>query len=285
MRAVVLVLIAACGRIGFSERTGGDAADTAPDAACTFGPWTPPVRHLEISSNTIDNGPTLSPDGTSLYFHSSRPGTQDLFFASRADPSGSFDAPVAVTGVNTDSADRDPSLVGDHLYFSSDRAGGESIYVATLTAPGVVGAVDELVELGVGSFAPHVTSDELEMFYSDGNAMFHATRASTTVPWQVQGTIDELDGNADDGYATMADDNLTIFFETSRNGTGQIFTATRPARDQPFGAPTRVVELDLAGTNAADPAITLDGRTMVFGSDRDTPGAGNDLFISTRSCL
>jgi Tol biopolymer transport system component len=119
------------------------------------------------------------------------------------------------------------------------------------------------------------------MIYGDGGDLIRATRATTAVPWVFDRVIDELDSPAPDGFPTMTDDGLTIWFESDRNNAKEIITATRPARDQPFSAATRVDELNLAGTESADPAVSGDGTTMIFGSDRD---GTFDLFISTRVC-
>src|SRR5882672_3180623 len=111
---VVVLLIGGCGRWGFGgmpdagAHGDGGAADVArdgpPDAACTWGAFSAPVRLAgPINSSTDDWGPAISRDGTEIYFHSFRgaSGTADLWHASRASIAVDFSAPTMIAALST----------------------------------------------------------------------------------------------------------------------------------------------------------------------------------------
>jgi Tol biopolymer transport system component len=85
---------------------------------------------------------------------------------------------------------------------------------------------------------------------------------------------------------TLTGDMWEIYFDSSRDGgpgsgLGDIWVARRTSLDEPFGAPTLIVELASTADDTT-PDITDDGLTMYFASDRLAPG-NRDLFVTTRS--
>jgi WD40-like Beta Propeller Repeat len=100
------------------------------------------VQHpaTELNSNVEDSFPTVSADGLTIYFSSTRPtpGTtatkdSDIWTSHRAHVSDDFSAPVPVTELNTPMTEYPGWLSVDNcrLYMASDRAQGIRIYVAT----------------------------------------------------------------------------------------------------------------------------------------------------------
>jgi Tol biopolymer transport system component len=71
-----------------SDRPGGrgDFDIWVSTRATTSGPWSTPVNLTSLNTNFVDFTPSLSPDGTILYFSSVRDGgsgDQDLYAATR----------------------------------------------------------------------------------------------------------------------------------------------------------------------------------------------------------
>ncbi|MHC4546501.1 MAG: LamG-like jellyroll fold domain-containing protein [Planctomycetota bacterium] len=104
---------------------------TRPDRYSSFGN----VRNLsEINSTTIDGAPYISPDGLTLFFHSNRNGSTQIFRGTRgslSEPFGNlvhlslFDTPGGGSGFSRCSSD------GKSLYFTSWLSGGTGdIYVS-----------------------------------------------------------------------------------------------------------------------------------------------------------
>jgi hypothetical protein len=280
MRAWLLVLIAACGRIDFQPG----------DAACRLGPWRAPTRLAELDADGDDQGPVLTADGLTIYYHSARGDSQgtDLYTATRQSPTGRFGAPVTLAALVTPSHDRDPALAhgGDHLYFSSDRQtpGMDSLFVTTRTGDAFTTPA-LLTGIGPGVYGPFVSDDETELFYTAAGHLGRAIRTTPAGAWTDLGPIPELmSATAIDGYPSLTGDGLTMVFETTRRQPFGIFSAVRSSRDGAFSDATPVVELNLDGFGSGDPAISLDGRTIVFASDRPGGPGGDDLYESTRTC-
>jgi hypothetical protein len=100
-------------------------------------PFDAPTPLTSLASNAgDDDAPAISGDERVIVFDSRRSGNGDLYYATRADPSGPFGAPQQVPGVNAPNrADTAPFLSADGctLYFTSDRGGTQDLFVATLT--------------------------------------------------------------------------------------------------------------------------------------------------------
>lgn len=78
-----------------------------------------------------NNRPTVTHDGLTMFFDSTRPGGlggPDLYVASRASTMQAFGPAVALAELNAPGFDARPSMSwnGEELYFSSDRTGSES---------------------------------------------------------------------------------------------------------------------------------------------------------------
>jgi hypothetical protein len=284
-----------CGRFGFdADDVGGvDAVavpDGAPDAACATR-WEVGRRIAEVASAANDWGPALSADGLTLYFHSDREaGIDDIFAATRSAPDGIFGDDEIVGELFSPDGDDNPALPegGERIYFSSWRENDVlRIYVAENAATGW-GVPSIAPGMELEGFAPWVSADELEMFYSSGfldPSIHRATRASRDQPWTPQGLVVELNSTDGDGYASVTGDGRTIYWESRRDGGGaRIYTATRSARGQPFTGVREVTELNMAGTESSDPDVAPDGRSMIYGSNRAGTAGMTDMYVATLVC-
>ena len=82
---------------------------------------------------------------------------------------------------------------------------------------------------------------------------------------------------------TLTGDLLEIYFTTDRvSGNGDVWFATRPTATAPFGppAPVTVVNGDSFETSSA---ISGDGLTLWFGSDRVGGVGANDIWVTERA--
>ncbi|HSK00957.1 MAG TPA: hypothetical protein VK932_06940 [Kofleriaceae bacterium] len=91
-----------------------------------------------LFSDTGDADPSLSSDELLIVFSSRRRASSDadLYYAIRTDKNGTFETPIRVPTVNSNTAnDGDPTVSRDgcRLYFASDRSGNWELYVASMT--------------------------------------------------------------------------------------------------------------------------------------------------------
>lgn len=101
------------------------------------GGWDYPVNLYEINSKEWDSQPSISPDGKTIYFTSSRNGGMDIFVTHLAD-NGDWTEPTALSStINTSGSEMSPFLHpdGKTLYFTSDGhlgMGGLDIFYCRL---------------------------------------------------------------------------------------------------------------------------------------------------------
>jgi hypothetical protein len=81
---------------------------------------------------------------------------------------------------------------------------------------------------------------------------------------------------------TLTGDLLEIYFTSDRGGNGDLWFARRSSAASPFGAPATVAELNTDGFETSA-AISRDGLTLWFGSDRTGGVGGIDVWVSTRA--
>ena len=100
------------------------------------GMFGPPVPITELNSTGGDGDPSPTPDERIIVFASFRTGVglSDIYFATRATPSGTFSTPLLVPDVNTATYEGDPHLSTDgcRIYFARSPGNVDwDIYVAT----------------------------------------------------------------------------------------------------------------------------------------------------------
>jgi Tol biopolymer transport system component len=190
--------------------------------------------------------PFISVDGRSLYFFSNRGGEgslgdRDIWVATRAGSSGAFDAPRVVPGINSPELDHLPWLSADglELLFVSDRPSPNAfsnIWVTRRTS--TVDPFAEPVELegintGFREEGFSLSADGLTLVFSsnrEGSAdldIWLATRSERDATFGEPVNLSAVNSAAPDGDAMLSPDGLELFFTSERNGTNQLFRATR----------------------------------------------------------
>ena len=286
--ALAFVLATGCGRIGFTDRAGGDAAiqPDAPPACTTFGAWSASTVLTALSSPQDDWGGQITPDGLALYFDSKRSGQNEPYVARRPDRSSAFGAPVAESELDGGSFTGNQSPTDDELeiYFDSSRSGSECLFFATRANVADPWGTPQSLFCSVGG--AYVTPDGLNLYYNSildvaqEGAIFVAARANRSVAFTPGAAVTGLGTTAMSGYPALSIDQDTIYFE-SETGTGgdlELWQATRGAPDETFGTAVRVPGI---ATGMEDVSITADGLELYYA----TPSPNADLQVSTRTCL
>ena len=94
--------------------------------------------------------------------------------------------------------------------------------------------------------------------------------------------VPELASNARTDNPTLTADLLEIYFTSDReSGNGDVWFATRSDPSQPFGQAVSIAEVNSIFFETSS-AISADGLTLWFGSDRGTGVGSTDIWQSTR---
>jgi len=207
---------------------------------------------------------------------------------------------VPVTEINTEYAEWDPFLSDDglSLYISKGKTDTfyyHRLYEAMREAPyGPFTSLREITELNYSSGHiqdPWVSPDNLRLYYMRTEPpgrwrLKFSERASVYDPWPVGVNISELNALSDCMRGpTLTADELTIFFSShptcpipGGEGGDDIWMATRPDMDSPFGDITNLTEINTTA-NEGGPSVSPVGLTLVFHSDRN---GQTQIFKATR---
>src|SRR6516165_7878028 len=268
-----------------SDRPGGVNGGQLPEIWVTQredldADWEPPLNlGPQINKPGFSTGvPNLTPNGLWLYFGSTRPGgcgvpapsgNGDLWRARQEDPEDEDDfgweSPENLGCViNTPSDEDSPVYFRDRetgvttLYFTRfDGPGGDflnpdqdyNIYVSTLGDDGT---------FGLGVLVPELNSpfrDTRMAIRSDGLEMIiTSNRPGGSGPTRL---------------------NLNLWVSTRASTLGRWSTPVNPGRPINYGG----------GYVDRGPALSFDGRTLYFASNRPGGSGKSDLWMATRSKL
>jgi hypothetical protein len=112
-----------------------------------------------------------------------------------------------------------------------------------------------------------------------------ALGSSSPIPYHFDAPVlvPELASASRTDNPTLTGDLLEIYFTTDRvSGNGDVWFATRTSPDAPFGAPAAVTAVNGSSFETSE-AISSDGLTLWFGSDRADGAGGEDIWVSQRS--
>jgi hypothetical protein len=216
--------------------------------------WGPPVSlGPAVNSSQIDEGASISADGLTLYFHSTRPGgfgRYDIYVTTRASRSAAWGPAVNVgPTINSSGADSCPwiSTNGLELYFQSNPRsggyGGLDIYVARRATTDAPWGEPENLGPPVNSVydedIPCLSADGLVLFFCDwwgggtprpggyGSAdMWMTRRASLSGPWQTPVNLGpKVNGPGLEALPRISPDGCTLYFSGIRGGVGDVWQA------------------------------------------------------------
>jgi len=203
-------------------------AGAAPSVAAQ---WSAPTICANVTNpNEPDSDPFLTYDGSTLYFSSRSNSNMEIFRAQRASPYGTFSRPVRVAELCTNDANFGPTL----------RADGREIFFTRWKRTSLV------------------------------EKIMRATRSQNSGPFSTPVEVKELNNN-DKGRQfspSITADGLQIFLTRYTPGIvdADIWTASRPSLNAPFGAPTRVKELN-TWYNDRGAHVSPDGLTIVWSTE------------------
>jgi hypothetical protein len=187
-----------------------------------------------VNTILVDDGPTISPDGSLLFLHSNRDGgvgARDLWVSHRVDPNDDlgWGTPVNLGPlINTTLDEQGPDFLPStgELYFQRGMMGTPSvdIFVARISAdlevlePGHL--VAELSDLTVNDGHPAINGNGTEIIIASGRAgglgnldLWVSRRATVNDPWTAPEPLGSpVNGPLADQTPSLSFDGLTLFF-------------------------------------------------------------------------
>jgi hypothetical protein len=220
-----------------------------------------------------------------IYFTSRReggPGNADVWFAERASPDDPFGEPLPVDAVSTPEFDSSPAISPDGLTLWTaidveGGLGGLDIWVATrATRSDPWSELSNVAELNSpDDDLPRPIGDDGRVMpiqsRRDGSIyqMYLAIRESPAGAFGTPLLLNSLllEGQAmGDGFVTY--DGLGVYFAYSVEGSGDLYFASRPSRDDDFQSAVPILSLN-TDADERDPWLSPDGQRLYFASDRD----------------
>ena len=177
------------------------------------------------------------------------------------------------------------------------RSSGRVWYRPRGTPLGQFTFVTKLPNVNTGAIdgAPAISTDGLTLYFASNrsgglgrNDLYQATRLTVNDPFgDVRPLGPDINCPAVEFFPTISFDGLALYFtsdRTGRQGSFDIYQATRPTVNDPFGD-----VMNLRGINTAfddSPGhITPDDLTLYFDSNRRDGEGRRDIYMATRKTL
>ncbi|HEX9348626.1 MAG TPA: hypothetical protein VF919_13705 [Gemmatimonadales bacterium] len=273
--------------------------------------WSEPVNLGPlVNSSALDGNAGLSTDGLTLYFVSARPGgfgNNDIWMSHRQCVPCAWETPVNLgAAINSDAVEGAPTISEDGrmLFFFSSRPGGfggADVYVSYRVSTDRDGDIwGPPVNLG-----PEVNTALTEngTYYvregGEPNAVLYFNRTPPGGSLDLYRVSVSNDGEplgpavivpvlnspaADQKVAVRADGHELLLSTDRVGGFGglDIWSFTRQGIHDPWSAPVHLdAPLNTPGIES-QPALSRDGRTLIFTSNRPGGYGAQDLWMSTR---
>ena len=266
--------------------------------------WSEPVGISPmINTGSEESGPAISRDGLTLYFQSNRPGgvgtnNCDIWIARRQSTHHEWDWPENLgLAVNSERCESAPALSRDERYLFFARLNPTHLWVSYRRNVHDDSGWEPAVLLG-----PGVNSEAFEgtpkYFDSRKHGLlqlyFYSTRPGGLGSFDIYvadafGTaqpVRELNSPSIDAGPALSHNGLEILFHSNRAGTfgeRDLWTSVRSSVFDPWSPPVNLGADVNSPSNETVPALTSDGETMFFASDRPGGFGLGDIYTTTRT--
>ncbi len=271
-----------------------------------FGPWVAAVNLGPVLNSALnESAPALSPDGLSLYFQSGRDSANadfDLFVAHRAAIDLPWEPAVSLgPAVNSSAQDTSPSLSrdGTALFFASSRSGDFDIYVSRRAnvsddfgwgTPTRLPAPINGSSFDAGPWLFEQRRDRPQLYFASDRANglgqagldIYVSELEKDGAWTPPVPVDEVNSVFQDNRPSIRADGLEMILTSTRNGDTDLFASHRQHLWERWSVPERIEAPVNSGATDTQAALSPNGRTLYFGSNRTGTVGGVDLYASTR---
>jgi hypothetical protein len=278
--------------------------------AAKFSNWSLPVNLGPLVNSTFEDfAPHISKNGLSLYFTSTRPGSdgEDIWVSQRKREDMPWEAPVNIGApVNTISNERAASLSrdGHFLFFNSDGPdgfGGFDIWVSwrahvhddfAWQPPVNLGpAINTAAFDGAAAFFENDETGMPQIYFVSNRPgglglqdIYVSTLANGSLTPAV--LVSELSSPRGDFTPVLRHDGLEILIASTRTGSlgaQDLWVATRATVFDSWSEPVNLGVLINSASNENFPSLSRNGQTLFFNSNRSDSFGGSDLYMSTRT--
>jgi hypothetical protein len=205
-----------------------------------------------------------------------------------------FGQVIEVFELSTTATEDDPTVTDDLLdiYYNSYRTdggsgGGDIWHASRSSVTAAWGTLSPVAPLNTAALdnTPRISGDGLSIFMArtvGGNREILLTTrpARSADAWSTPMGVPELESTADESEAMLTADGLAVYFSTTRDGTKDLYFATRTSPAGSWSPP-----LPVPGANGAfdeDSPYTRDGLTIYFSSDRPGSMGETNIWRATR---
>jgi len=261
-----------------------------------------------VNTALTEQGQELSKDGSSLYFSRRPQANADLggddIWVSQRESDEEWGAPMKLgPTINTAFREYSPRLSRDQhwLFFSSDRSGGYG--QSDMWASWRQNVHDDLSWQAPINLGPNVNSagndysagyfenddgGNPQLFFTSdrpgglGLTDIYMSELQADGSWGPATLIPELSSAEREGAPSIRHDGLEVLF--FRGASVDLWAATRDGVDAPWSPPANLgVPPNANGLNEFAPALSADGQTLIFSSNRPGGHGQYDLYMTTRS--
>lgn len=146
----------------------------------------------------------------------------------------------------------------------------------------------QVFESDAPDYGPSLSSDGLTLFVSSVHTggqgstdLWTVTRPDLESSFSSLANLAELNTGSSDAEPALSSDDLTLYFESDRDGTTRLWSAARSDPGAAFGAPSPLAATDPGLIeNALGPSVTADGLELYFASDE---GPRRGIWRATRA--
>lgn len=253
-----------------------------------------------INSPYGDYDPSITPDGLSLYFSSTRPGglgREDIWVSTRATVSDPWGPPVNLGApVNSEYREGYPSITADGLtlVFSANMPSGlgsGDIWLTTRPTKespwGPPMNLGSSINSASGEYCGCISPDGCSLYFSNslsssptnpdivyGGDIYVTTRPTTDSPWGPAVNLGLMPSRGGSGnwHPSISADGLALFFNSDYANVNlfpDIWLATRTSNDSSWGTPILLGPEINTQDGEEKPSISADGSTLYWCSGRN----------------
>jgi hypothetical protein len=285
----------------------------APPHAAQFSAWSVPTNlGPVVNSKYDDHHPAISNDGLTLYITSTRPGgfsaAEDIWVSQRKGSSEPWKEPQHLgPNINSPGGTCCPNLTPDEhwLYFSGRRAeglGGSNLWVSHREntkdpfgweTPSNLGAAVHST-VGLGECAPTYFNDEqtgiVSLYFCRdkaalGDFNIYVSMLRLDNSFGRPALVWELNTPHRNTRTAIRRDGLEMFITSNRPGgfgSTDLWVSTRETTLDAWSSPVNLGSTINTMAMEGGPALSCDGTTLYFTSDRPGGSGGRDLYVTTR---